>query len=227
MLGILFPLAEERQPFENTVGYKKQLTVGPFVYREGSYSNVPMVWTIAGMGKVSAAMAAQALIDRYGPNKIIIAGVAGGLLPEMRPGDLVVATEVCQHDVDSPCKGYAWEAYRHRGRSLYKVDEELLSLTSRITWDKSKVFKGRLLTGDRAVVSSRYAAKLREKLNGCAVDMESAAIAQVAAANGIPFLVLRAVSDLADENALQTFKLNFNSVCGILSEYLCKVLEKL
>ncbi|WP_366921773.1 5'-methylthioadenosine/S-adenosylhomocysteine nucleosidase [Metallumcola ferriviriculae] len=227
MLGLLFPLDEESRPFKASINDQKPILRGKHQFIEGTYHGTLLAAAITGMGKVSAAMRAQALIDYYSPRLLLLAGVAGCLTDEMMPGDIFIASEICQHDVYAPSKGTKWRDYRHHGQGIFLGDEGLHSTALALDWDKSNVFTGRLLTGDKAVATKDYTKKLIDKLKGKAVDMESAAVAQVAAYNDIPLLVVRVISDNANENAMKDFQANFSNACQLLGEYLELLLGKL
>jgi adenosylhomocysteine nucleosidase len=187
-----------------------------FHFYAGSLAGHSTVLLCSGVGKVNAARAAQFLADRFSPSHLIMCGVAGGLSGELSPGDVVVATELTFHDAGmllaegrfvptgvSFLDGEGELVYR---RSL-KADERLVAMAMKagraIAAEEQRrpfrMVEGTVTTGDQAVFCSDKKASLREEGGAVAVEMEGAALAQVAQACGIPFAVIRSVSDLADE----------------------------
>lgn len=175
------------------------------------------VWLVGClMGKVNAAMAAQAAVDRFRPAALLTCGSAGGLHPAVQPGDLVIGTHTAQHDV-----GMNWGSrfvtlgvqFHHNGRTgqrrrfpadpslLAAAQEAALSLPHDGDGRPPQVHAGLIVTGDQAVFSSQRRQAILDTWQALAVDMESAAVAQVAAAHGIPWLAIRGISDSADEEA--------------------------
>lgn len=173
------------------------------------------VW-LAGclMGKVNAAMTSQAAVERFRPAAILICGSAGGLAPEVRPGDLVISTHAAQHDA-----GMNWGdrfitlgvQFHYNGRiglrRRFPADPSLLAAAQEaavsLQYDDQgkplKVHAGLIVTGDQAVFSRQRRQAILETWHALAVDMETAAVAQVAAAHGIPWLAIRGISDTAGE----------------------------
>lgn len=160
-----------------------------------------------GVGKVFAALVSQHLIDAYSPDALIFTGVAGALNPEYAIGDVVIGRECIQHDVDGIALGFA------RGRLLYTEyqtfagDPAMLKAALGAQLDGHKIRAGRILTGDQFMTRTeinhhRY---LMDELAGDAVEMEGGALAQVCAVNGIPYLVVRTISDRADGDAVEDF----------------------
>jgi 5'-methylthioadenosine/S-adenosylhomocysteine nucleosidase len=160
-----------------------------------------------GVGKVFAALVSQHLIDAYSPDALIFTGVAGALNPEYAIGDVVIGRECIQHDVDGIALGFA------RGRLLYTEyqnfagDPAMVKAALAAQLDGHNIRAGRILTGDQFMTRTeinhhRY---LMDELAGDAVEMEGGALAQVCAVNGIPYLVVRTISDRADGDAVEDF----------------------
>lgn len=175
----------------------------------GQYAGKRLVVVKCGIGKVYAARCAQALIDYYQPDYLVNTGIAGGLSAGLRVGDIVAGAELVQHDFDVTAFGHV------RGNlcmgddtkpTIFRSDERLLSLVKAANSDQSyRVLPGRIATGDVFVSSQSAKQQLVEEFQADAAEMEGCAIAQTAEANGVPFLVLRAISDLADGTAAASF----------------------
>ncbi len=160
-----------------------------------------------GVGKVFAAMAAQHLIDRYAPPRIIFTGVAGALAPDLEIGDVVVSRDLVQHDIDGRPLGFERGHLVFTEHFAFTADPELREAALQAELEGPSLREGRILTGDQFLTRlDRDAhAYLTEELAGDVVEMEGAALAQVCALNGVPFLVVRTVSDRADGQAVKDF----------------------
>ncbi|MBA7655978.1 5'-methylthioadenosine/S-adenosylhomocysteine nucleosidase [subsurface metagenome] len=179
---------------------------------------IVVAWT--GIGKVNAAMTTTLLIEHFRPNEVIFTGVAGGINPQLSPGDIVIAEKTAQHD-----SGTLWpDSFEHRGARnpldgwrnpvFFPADERLLKLAvqaaeqveletikTSIGERTPRIVKGVVVTGDVFVASPEKCTELRNELGADAVEMEGAAVAQICYQQGIPCLVIRSISDKADEKA--------------------------
>jgi len=179
---------------------------------------VVVAWT--GIGKVNTAMTTTLLIEHFKPKQIIFTGIAGGINPELAPGDIVIAKATAHHDM-----GTMWpDDFQHRGvinpfdgqrnPVFFPADEQLLKLAEKavkqVEFEKigtdtqetaPKIVMGVIVTGDVFVASSEKCNELREKLRADAVEMEGAAVAQICYQRRIPHLVVRSISDKGDETA--------------------------
>ena len=147
----------------------------------------------SGIGKVNAAMQVTSLIAKMQPNYIINSGVAGGIGEGMHQGDIVVGAEACYHDVW--CGGGAWGQVQ--GFPLkFVADSHLLNAAKEVANDNSQLIFGLICTGDQFISDLATLQGIKKNFpDGKAVDMESAAIAQVCYAKQVPFMSLRIVSD--------------------------------
>lgn len=180
---------------------------------EGRLGEHRAVVVQSGIGKVNAAVTAQLLIDRFAPDALINTGMAGGLAPELAVKDLVIGTEAVQHDFDITAFGHA-PGYIGPGGddgqpTVFAADPTLtaaaLSAARRVLPADSHVYCGRIASGDIFVDDSGLKSRIRTRFGAAAAEMEGASIAQTAAANGVPFIILRTVSDLAEHQANVSF----------------------
>ncbi len=161
----------------------------------------PVLITEGGIGKVNAAMTTSALIAA-GATQVIFTGVAGGIHPELRVGDIVVSTDCLQHDVDVTALGY--ELGLVPGETLsWLADETLREVAKEAAGqlEDLRVIEGRIVSGDQFVASREKVQWLWETFGAACAEMEGAAVAQVCAKHGVPFVVIRSVSDTADHDA--------------------------
>lgn len=177
-------------------------------YYEGTLGKRQVVVLKCGIGKVAAAIGAQVLCDLYHVTALINTGVAGGLHPALAVGDFVLGTSAVQHDFDVTALGYV-RGYMCTGGdnqkpTVFTADKALAAqfrAAAAPLLGESKVIEGPIATGDLFVDSSEVKQQLIRQFGAAAAEMEGGAIAQTATANGVPFLLVRAISDLAEHQA--------------------------
>ena len=181
--------------------------------------NVVVVWT--GIGKVNAAMTTTLLVEHFKPKHIIFTGIAGAVNPELRPGDTVIAEKTAHHDMGTVWpEGLFVKGVKNRLDGMenpvfFPADEKLVSFAQkaaeRIDMQHvetvagqriPKIITGVIVTGDSFIASTEKCAELRKKLEADAVEMEGAAVAQICYQRQIDHLVIRSISDSADEGAV-------------------------
>ncbi len=172
---------------------------------EGVIEGTRAVLVITGVGKVSAAVAAQFACDVFDPSSILIVGLAGATDSDGQRGQLIVASGALQHDVDARPFTDARGVIPSLGKTVFATDptltEKLRNAAESVVDNPRIVRSGIVLTGDQIVTSRVVRDGLLANFpNGACLDMETAAIAQVAHQNGIPWAALRITSDAADEN---------------------------
>ena len=181
---------------------------GKLTFYIGELNSHNIVLVQSGVGKVNAAICTQYIIDKFSPDYIINTGISGGLGKGLNIGDIVIGTEFVQHDFDVTAIGYAL-GYMCIGENkdkpdMFYSDKMLVNEFEKALKSAAphiKYHKGIIASGDCFVSSMEKKLKIRDIFNAIAVEMEGAAIAQTANANGVPCVIIRAVSDLADDNA--------------------------
>lgn len=195
---------------------EREVVLGVDIHR-GRLEGVPVLLARSGVGKVNAALTAAALVSA-GASSIVFTGVAGALEPGVKVGDIVVATDLVQHDVDSTAMGYP------PGRLLgeptsWPADEglraSLLAAARGVAGKDRAVIEGRVASGDQFVASPEAQRWIRETFDATATEMEGAALAQAAQKLGVPCAVVRVVSDSADHDAPADFPAFLSSAAGI------------
>ncbi|RKF15822.1 5'-methylthioadenosine/S-adenosylhomocysteine nucleosidase [Alginatibacterium sediminis] len=176
-------------------------------FYSGQLNGVDVVLTRSGIGKVAAAIATSTLIQRYQPQYVINTGSAGGFDSELKVGDVVISSEVRHHDADVTAFGYEL-GQLPSNPAAYIADPRLLELAKQSIEvngaHKSKA--GLICSGDSFICEPTRIAKLRQDFPSMlAVDMEAAAIAQVCHLASVPFVVIRALSDIAGTESPQSF----------------------
>lgn len=199
-IGIIGAMDEEIENLKQKleiVTAKEMIGLQFFVGRMFSNS---VVLVKSGIGKVNAAICAQILIDHFAVDCIVNVGVAGGLVNELKIGDIVISTDTVQHDMetDEPIG-----VIPRMEISNFNADEELICLAEEAAKEISgnnTIMKGRIASGDQFVCSQEQKNRIRSNVKGVCVEMEGAAIAQACYLNKIPFVIVRSISDNADSN---------------------------
>jgi adenosylhomocysteine nucleosidase len=162
-----------------------------------------------GIGKVNAAVCAQALIDLYAVDYIINTGVAGSLSTNVSIGDVVVSNDLCYHDVDVTAFGYSYGVLPAMTEPTFKADEKLISIakaSADAVCKDVKAVVGRVASGDQFIADGVTKERIVSRHGALCVEMEGAAIAHVCTLNRVPFVVIRAISDEADKAANMSFE---------------------
>lgn len=202
---IIGAMEEEVQEFLAHASVTRVVDRSAFHVHEAVLCGLPVAIIKCGVGKVFAAMITQHVIDAYAPTAVVSTGVAGGLSPELGIGDVVVSRDCVHHDLDTRALGFPRGHIPYTDLRFFAADETLVRLAvSADLEDRShKLVAGRIVTGDQFIHGDRAATHghLTDELAGDAVDMESAAIAQVCRVNNVPFVSVRTLSDMADGTA--------------------------
>ena len=173
----------------------------------GEYAGKNVVLALSGIGKVNAALS-TALVLQHRPDFVINTGSAGGLGSGLKVGDVVIGTQTAHHDVDVTAFGYAI-GHVPRMPARFESDPALCAAAEKAAaaFEHAAVHRGLIVSGDQFVHSSESVAEVRRHFpDAQAVEMEAAAIAQSCHRFGVPFVVVRAISDLADEEADTSFE---------------------
>lgn len=222
-IGIIAAIPQELAHLRELLVHDRVETVGGFRFDHGALDGRDVVVAEAGIGKVNTAMVTTILATRFGADLVIFSGVAGGLDPALRIGDLVVATSAVQHDAgvieDERLQTYQAghvPFFNPTDRLGYPVAPALLEtvrtaldgltlepLSAAAGGDRSppRVVFGPVLAGDQYIHCEATRERLHRAFGACAVAMEGAAMAQVAERAGIDWLEVRALSDLAGKDS--------------------------
>jgi adenosylhomocysteine nucleosidase len=241
--GILGAMSIEIQMLESQLKDKKIEKILGVDFHTGVLNGRNVVMAVSGIGKVNAAMTATLLIDHFRPSEIIFSGVAGGLNPDLAPGDIVLGEKTAQHDYgDLTATGF-YPQPTGKGIPLFmNAPERLLSLAESAAKDAAmekvlttqgerlpRIIRGVIVTGDVFVADVAKTAELRKMFNADAVEMEGAAVAQVCWKQNVPCLIIRCICDKADDSADADFELFLKSAAtnsSKLTMSLMKLLAK-
>ena len=209
MIGIIGAMAVEVEGLIAAMENKSPETVSRMTFWRGTLAGVECVVAQCGAGKVNSAVCAQTMILRYGASPIINTGVAGGVGSRaVRIGDLVVAEGVTQHDYDTtPIDGDKGRDLPILGRSVLETDARVSGLLADCAREvyNGNVHRGLIATGDQFIGGKERLHAIAERTGAIACEMEGGSIGQACALADVPFAVLRAISDNADDNAVDDF----------------------
>lgn len=204
MLGIIGAMDEEVAKIKEQMQDVEVTTKAAMEFYKGSIEGHPVVVVRSGIGKVNAAMCTQILADDYKVDAVINTGIAGSLNAEINIGDIVLSTDTLEHDMDAVNFGYPYGQIPRMDTLSFKADEKLRNLAKEVCGKVNpdvNVFEGRVVSGDQFISDKEKKEWLIETFGGYCTEMEGAAIGHAAYLNEIPFLIIRAISDKADDSA--------------------------
>ena len=204
VIGIIGAMDEEVKNLKEIISDVKVDTFASMDFYQGKISGNDVVVVRSGIGKVNAAICAQILIDKFDVSVIINTGIAGSLNADINIGDIVLSKDTLQHDMDATAFGYDLSVIPRMEESVFKGDTDLIELAKKVCEENLEginVFTGRVVSGDQFISDKNKKNQLIENFKGDCTEMEGAAIAHAAYLNNIPFLIIRAISDKADDSA--------------------------
>lgn len=232
-VGIIGAMNSEVELLLAEMKSRENKQIAGVAFSQGFVRGKPVVIAQCGVGKVTAAICAQAMIDHYGVSHLINTGVAGGLYRELSVGDLVVATNTIEHDFDctklGDAKGYVFIGEDNTKPTRIPADPEMgkrFSQAAETILTENKFFMGTIVSGDIFVDDSTLKKELVESYDAYAAEMEGAAIARVAYANEVPFVVVRSISDLAEKGANMSFAEFEKKAAAVSSAIVLTMLEQ-
>lgn len=230
-LGIIGAMELEVETLLGVMEEKNAREKAGSTFYEGVLEGLPVVVVQCGVGKVNAAMCAQILCDCYGVTHLVNTGIAGSLNAELDIGDLVVSRDAMYHDFDVGSFGYPYGKVPGMDTVAFPADETMIGLAyeaaESVNPGHTKI--GRVASGDQFVAEKVLKEKIITVTGGLCTEMEGAAIAQTAYRNRLPFVILRAISDKADDSAemdYPTFERIAAHRCAQVTRNLAKALKE-
>ena len=198
---------------EDGTGDAKLIKSAHLSFYDGMRSGVRAVVVKSGVGKVNAALCAERLISEFGVTHIVNTGIAGAASSSLGVLDIVVSTDAMYHDVDAtrfgykPCEIPQMDTYR------FPADKELITAAEKAfaktdAAKKHRLLKGRVASGDQFIASGKTKSRIKELCDPACIEMEGAAIAHTCYVNDVPFVIIRAMSDAADDNGGEAIAFN-------------------
>lgn len=204
MTGIIGAMAVEVNILKSKMTDITVSKVARVEFYEGYLCGKKIVVAESGIGKVNAAVCTQIMIDKYNVSSIINTGVAGAIDSNLNICDVVVSTDLMEHDFDVTAFGYNIGVVAGMDVESFVSDNKLVQLATEVGSEvlgSDKIKQGRIATGDQFIGDDERKKFLKETIKASCVEMEGAAIAHSAYVNGVPFVVIRSISDTADGHA--------------------------
>lgn len=229
-IGIIGAIDEELSKLKLEIRSLKVEKIGELVFYTGILKGKDIILVKSGVGKVNASICTTLLISYFHVSKIIFTGVAGGVNPKINFGDIVISTDLIQHDFDTTASGGSYGVIPRMDISIFKADDSMVDLAKKIAYKEfgeNRVWLGRILSGDQLIGSSDKVKWLRDTFDGECTEMEGAAVGHVCHLLNTPFVILRSISDKANENLVKD-AVSFTQLAANNSKILIeKIVEKL
>lgn len=207
-IGIIGAMEEEVEALRAKLEHPEKMTRASMDFYSGVLEGREAVIVRSGIGKVNAGICTQILADVFHVDAVINTGIAGSLAAQIDIGDIVVSTDTVQHDMDATGFGYDLGVIPRMETSCFEADKALVEAAvaaCREAVPEIKVFTGRIVSGDQFVSDRDTKDRIAKVFGGMCTEMEGAAIAQAAWLNRIPFVIIRAISDKADDSATMDY----------------------
>ena len=208
MIGIIGAMDEEVSRLKEVMTDVEISKKAGMDFYKGKLQGKEAVVVRSGIGKVNAGICTQILADDFQVDCVINTGIAGSLNAQIDIGDIVLSSDALQHDMDATGFGYEMSVIPRMPVSVFQADGHLIEVAKQACRKVNpdiKTFVGRVVSGDQFISNKEKKNWLEEQFHGFCTEMEGAAIAQAAYLNGIPFLIIRAISDKADESATMDY----------------------
>lgn len=208
MIGIIGAMDEEVAQIVEVMEILETYEKASMVFKKGTLNGKDVVIVRSGIGKVNAAVCTQILVDKFDVDYVINTGIAGSLRAEINIADVVLSDDVLHHDMDAAGFGYPLGQIPRMDVLSFQADKRLIELGKAACKKAAPnvgVHVGRIVSGDQFISDKAVKDRLIQNFDGFCTEMEGAAIAQTAYLNNVPFLILRAISDKADDSATMDY----------------------
>lgn len=207
-IGIIGAMEVEISTLRSKMETEKETSVAGMKFCEGKLGRTDVVIVRSGVGKVNAGICVQILNDLFHVTHILNTGVAGSLNNDLNIGDIVVSRDAMYHDVDATIFGYQPGEVPQLGTAVFPADPELQKAALEAVKEAApdvKGFSGRVVSGDQFIRTRDKKDWIRDAFHGDCTEMEGAAIAQASYVNHLPYVIIRAISDKADESVAESY----------------------
>ena len=230
-LGIIGAMQEEIETLLHLMENKTEKEIAGSVFHDGVLEGLPVTVVQCGIGKVNAALCTQILCDLFGVTHLVNTGIAGSLCNDLDIGDMVVSQDAMYHDVDAVAFGYPMGKVPGMNVTAFPADETMIAYAfaaaEKVNPGHTKI--GRVASGDQFVASREVKDRIVSITHALCTEMEGTAIAQTAYRNRLPFVILRAISDKADDSTHMDYP-TFESIaahrCAAVTQTLAKHLRE-
>jgi len=226
-LAIMGAMPEEVEPLLEFFGKYKTIKYANNNYYIVNYKGNEIVIAYSKIGKVNSTITASTMIQKFGCEKLLFSGVAGAVSPELKVGDLIVATKLAQHDLDISAFGHPY-GFVPEGAVFEEADARLVAIAKDVALEKNIVLKdGIIVTGDQFVCDIERKDWIAKTFNASALEMEGASVAVTCSSLNVPFFILRAISDAADMDASFSFDEFLETSAKTSADFVVAMVEKI
>ncbi|MBD3807353.1 MAG: 5'-methylthioadenosine/adenosylhomocysteine nucleosidase [Epsilonproteobacteria bacterium] len=226
-IAIMGAMREEIEPLLSHMDNIKETHYANNTFYEASYNGRNVVVAYSKIGKVFSSLTAALLIEKFGCKTVLFSGVAGAISSDLKIGDLVIADGLCQHDLDITAFGHPY-GYVPEGEVCIPTDAKLRKIAKDVAEEKGINLKeGIIATGDQFVACGDRKEWVAKTFKADALEMEGASVAVVCNALGIPFFILRAISDSADGSADVDFDTFLASSAKVSADFILEMVGRI
>lgn len=226
-IAILGAMREEIEPLLSKIENLKKHEYASNIFYTGTLRGKEIAMAYSKIGKVNAALTATLLIEKFGCQKLLFSGVAGGINEGLKIGDLIFGEKLVQHDVDITAFGHPWGFIPESG-DFVESDGELNELAKKVASKMGvKIIGGTIATGDQFIASEEKKEWIKNTYKADALEMEGASVGYVCKCLNVPFFVLRAISDTADMDAGFSFEEFLVSSAKVSANFLENMIDEL
>lgn len=223
--GILGAMPEEVAPILEVIKDYETATYGKNNYYLGSLNGCDVVVAYSKIGKVNSTITAMSMCEHFGVTAILFSGVAGSLSQNLKIGDIVLANRCAQYDLDITIFGHPL-GYVPEGAIFTENDKQLRELAKKVAKESSiELSEGVVVTGDKFMSSLNEKSKIAKHFNAIAIEMEGASVALTCSSLGIPCLIIRTISDNADDGAGNDFDTFVEESSAISAKLICDIVS--
>jgi adenosylhomocysteine/aminodeoxyfutalosine nucleosidase len=226
-IAIMGAMPEEIEPLLQKVENINKVEYANNTYYEATYRGKELVIAYSKIGKVFSSLTASTLLEKFSCEKLLFSGVAGAINPALRIGDLIIADKLCQHDLDITIFGHDF-GFVPEGAKFVETDESLRQVAKEVAKQNGlSLIEGTIATGDQFVASNERKEFIAKNFQADAIEMEGASVAVVCDALNVPFFVLRAISDTANDDAGMDFDEFMVGSAKISANFILDMVEKI
>ncbi|NPA11684.1 MAG: 5'-methylthioadenosine/adenosylhomocysteine nucleosidase [Epsilonproteobacteria bacterium] len=227
MIAIMCAMREELEPLLEKVNIKQEIDYSKNRYYIGEFEGKELVLAYSKIGKVNASITASVLLEKFKADVLLFSGVAGAIDEDLKIGDLIIASKTCQHDVDLTVFGYE-PGFIPESKTFYDCDENLRNIAKDVAKEKGiKLKEGIIASGDQFIHNKEKKEWIKNTFNASAIEMEGGAVGCVAWHFGVPFFMLRSISDSAEEGAGVDFDEFLEESSKVSAAFLIDMLRKI
>ncbi|MCF6331056.1 MAG: 5'-methylthioadenosine/adenosylhomocysteine nucleosidase [Sulfurimonas sp.] len=224
-IAIMGAMPQEIEPILKKLGNYKTTKYADNEYYEATYKGVEVVVAYSKIGKVFSTLTATIMIEHFNCDKLLFSGVAGAINPNLKIGDLIVASKLSQHDLDITAFGHPM-GFVPGGSVFVEADKDLIAISKKVAHELGKtVIEGTIATGDQFIHDEKVKNNIVKHFNADALEMEGCSVGVVCDALNIPFFILRSISDTADTDASFSFDKFMQSSAIISAQFIMKMVD--